>query len=84
MIPAACVKEEECHCGASKGEEVMNKKKLTDADRTNRAKLSYQQGFSKEGAALLARPWIKPEPPEQFTDYTLASFIKSSEGCDNG
>lgn len=64
--------------------EEMNKKKLTDADRTNRAKLSYQQGFSKEGAALLSRAWIKPEPPEQFTDYTLASFIKSSEGYDNG
>jgi hypothetical protein len=61
----------------------MDKKKLTHEENKIRWRTSYQQGFSKEGAALLARPWIKPEPPEQFSDYTLASFIKSSEGCDN-
>ena len=61
----------------------MTKKKLSHEEKKLTWRTSYQQGFSKEGAALLARAWITPEPPEQFSDYTLASFIKSSEGCDN-
>jgi len=58
----------------------MDKKKLTHEENKIRWRTSYQQGFSKEGAALLARPWIKPEPPANFADHTLASFIKSSGG----
>ena len=56
----------------------MTKKKLSHEEKKLTWRTSYQQGFSKEGAVLLARAWITPEPPEQFTDYTLASFIKSS------
>ena len=61
----------------------MTKKKLSHEEKKLTWRTSYQQGFSKEGAALLARAWITPEPPANFADYTLASFIKSSEGYDN-
>ena len=54
------------------------KKKADDRELHN--KTDYQQGFSAEGAALLARPWIKPEEPIIPTDYTLASYINTSQG----
>jgi hypothetical protein len=54
------------------------KKKADDRELHN--KTDYQQGFSAEGAALLARLWIKPEEPINPTDYTLASYINSSQG----
>tara|TARA_R110000764_G_scaffold101319_1_gene186590 strand:- start:134 stop:328 length:195 start_codon:yes stop_codon:yes gene_type:complete len=53
--------------------ELFKKKRLA-------SKADYQQGFSVEGAALLARPWLVEEPPENFQDFTLASFIKTDKG----
>ena len=56
---------------------IAKKKKpmsLEEKRKTN--KVGYQQGFSPEGQALLARPWIKPEPEPNFEDFTLASFIE--------
>ena len=54
------------------------KDSMSDKELINRT--WYQQGFSKEGAELLARPWINPEPPVDPTDFTLASFINSERG----
>ena len=48
-------------------------------EKRNTNKVSYQQGFDPEGAKLLARAWIKPEP-DNFEDFTLASFIEGPEG----
>jgi len=56
----------------------MTKKKLSHEEKKLTWRTSYQQGFSKEGAALLSKAWITPEPPANFADHTLASFIKSS------
>tara|TARA_R110000822_G_scaffold172434_3_gene312097 strand:- start:228 stop:416 length:189 start_codon:yes stop_codon:yes gene_type:complete len=49
-------------------------------DRELHNKTGYQQGFSPEGAALLARPWIKPEPEPDFEDFTLAAYIEGPDG----
>jgi len=54
----------------------MKTKKKTIEERRRSEKAGYQQGFSVEGAALLARPWIKPEPEPNFEDFTLASYIE--------
>ena len=54
------------------------KKKADDRELHN--KTGYQQGFSPEGAALLARPWIKPEPEPDFEDFTLAAYIEGPDG----
>lgn len=54
------------------------KKKADDRELHN--KTGYQQGFSPEGAALLARSWIKPEPEPNFEDFTLASYIEGPKG----
>lgn len=54
------------------------KKKADDRGLHN--KTDFQQGFSAEGAKLLARPWIKPEPEPNFEDFTLASFIEGKDG----
>jgi len=53
----------------------MKKKKKTIEERRRSEKAGYQQGFSVEGAALLARPWLVPEPAKRFQDFTLASYI---------
>ena len=60
---------------------VVKKKKPISLEEKRRShKAGYQQGFSVEGAKLLARPWIKPEPEPNFEDFTLASyFIKSKD-----
>tara|TARA_B110000879_G_C10691698_1_gene325663 strand:- start:41 stop:223 length:183 start_codon:yes stop_codon:yes gene_type:complete len=58
----------------------MKAKKKTIEERRRSEKAGYQQGFSVEGAALLARPWLVEEPPEKFQDFTLASFIKTDKG----
>ena len=55
---------------------MANKKTpQTVAERRRSEKAGYQQGFSIAGAALLARPWLVPEPAEKFEDFTLASYI---------
>ena len=54
------------------------KKKADDRELHN--KTGYQQGFSPEGAALLARPWIRPEPEPDFEDFTLAAYIEGADG----
>lgn len=54
------------------------KKKADDRELHN--KTGYQQGFSPEGAALLARAWIKPEPEPDFEDFTLAAYIEGPDG----
>ena len=54
------------------------KKKADDRELHN--KVGYQQGFSPKGAALLARPWIKPEPEPDFEDFTLAAYIEGPDG----
>lgn len=58
--------------------------KKKENDHRQKNKVSYQQGFSPEGAALLARLWVKPEKPINPTDYTLASYMDSSKGYKKG
>mgnify|MGYP003645469093 CR=1 FL=1 len=48
--------------------------------RRRSSKVSYQEGFSVAGAALLARPWIRQEPEPNFEDFTLAAFIEGPAG----
>ena len=54
------------------------KKKADDRELHNET--DSQQGFSAEGAALLARLWIKPEPEPDFEDFTLAAYIEGPDG----
>ena len=54
---------------------VKKKKPMTTEEKRNTNKVSYQQGFDPEGAKLLARPWIQPEPEPNFEDFTLDSFL---------
>ena len=55
------------------------KKPMSLADKRKTNKVGYQQGFSPEGQALLARAWIKPEPEPNFEDFTLASFMNGDQ-----
>lgn len=59
---------------------VKKKKPMSLEEKRNTNKVSYQQGFDPEGQALLARPWIKPEPKPNFEDFTLAAYIEGPEG----
>ena len=59
---------------------AIKKTPQTVEERRRSEKAGYQQGFSIAGAALLARPWLVPQPPEKFEDFTLASFIKTDKG----
>ena len=59
---------------------IVKKKAATADDKKKSGQVSYQQGFSPEGQALLARPWIKPDPEPNFEDFTLASYIEGPEG----
>tara|TARA_R110000822_G_scaffold5655_5_gene24257 strand:- start:2321 stop:2560 length:240 start_codon:yes stop_codon:yes gene_type:complete len=59
---------------------VKKKKPMTTEEKRKTHKVGYQQGFSPEGAKLLARPWITPEPEPNFEDFTLASYIEGPDG----
>ena len=59
---------------------VKKKKPISLEEKRRSHKVGYQQGFSPEGAKLLARPWIKPEPEPNFEDFTLAAYIEGPEG----
>ena len=59
---------------------VKKKKPMTTEEKRKTHKVGYQQGFSPEGQALLARPWIKPEPEAKFEDFTLAAYIEGPDG----
>ena len=59
---------------------VKKKKPISQEEKRRSHKVSYQQGFSPEGAKLLARPWIKPDPEPNFEDFTLAAYIEGPEG----
>ena len=60
---------------------VVKKKKPISLEEKRRShKVGYQQGFSPEGQALLARPWVKPEPEPNFEDFTLAAYIEGPDG----
>ena len=59
---------------------VKKKKPMSLEEKRKTNKVGYQQGFSPEGAKLLARPWIKPEPEPNFEDFTLAAYIEGPEG----
>ena len=59
---------------------VKKKKPMSLEEKRNTNKVGYQQGFDPEGAKLLARPWIKPEPEPNFEDFTLASYIEGKDG----
>jgi len=58
---------------------AKKKKPMSLEDKRKTNKVGYQQGFSPEGQALLARPWIKPEPEPNFEDFTLASFMNGDQ-----
>ena len=59
---------------------VKKKKPISLEEKRQSHKVGYQQGFSPEGAKLLARPWVKPEPEPNFEDFTLAAYIEGPEG----
>ena len=58
----------------------MKKRPISLEEKRRSHKVGYQQGFDPEGAKLLARAWIKPEPTPHFKDFSLSSFIEGPEG----
>ena len=59
---------------------VKKKKPMSLEEKQKINKVSYQQGFDPEGAKLLARAWIKPDPAPNFEDFTLAAYIERPTG----